>query len=424
MTGMNKLMYLIMFVTVCIFVMLLPLMDYIPRNSWAVKLSDVPVFAPPPAQEKTRIIFTSRVAETAKQESDLESHIRVPITWTKEQTVVNILTGAHAGINNFRSNNSSPYLYTLSHLDGYATLSNVPENLGFLNRLAKGEKLEITFAEEVTELKPGDLALEINHGAVNLYGLVLVKEKLPAKTSVRMQVYDVMPLVANLAGTPYPPGCIGSVPWEIFPFDMELKAYRNFFLLRQKLVLADGFSTYLFGTSNLSDIDSYKPGISYYQGEYEKTFKEEQEMITQAMNQIDSTARKKWLLDLSQRWYWFVLGALFLVWRFNVRMIPVSIGLMLLSALLGGFLFKFTPLFLIGPALATVPIALLFPDMDTESIFYMSAAVVLIWMGLFGARRTLIVTSSLSMYILWSSFSVALIAGAFTVVRRWQDIWS
>jgi len=119
-----------------------------------------------------------------------------------------------------------------------------------------------------------------------------------------------------------------------------------------------------------------------------------------------------------------VLGALFLVWRFNVRMIPVSIGLMLLSALLGGFLFKFTPLFLIGPALATVPIALLFPDMDTESIFYMSAAVVLIWMGLFGARRTLIVTSSLSMYILWSSFSVALIAGAFTVVRRWQDIWS
>jgi len=55
-------------------------------------------------------------------------------------------------------------LYTLSHLDGYATLSNVPENLGFLNRLAKGEKLEITFAEEVTELKPGDLALEINHG--------------------------------------------------------------------------------------------------------------------------------------------------------------------------------------------------------------------------------------------------------------------
>jgi len=205
---------------------------------------------------------------------------------------------------------------------------------------------------------------------------------------------------------------------------MELKAYRNFFLLRQKLVLADGFSTYLFGTSNLSDIDSYKPGISYYQGEYEKTFKEEQEMITQAMNQIDSTARKKWLLDLSQRWYWFVLGALFLVWRFNVRMIPVSIGLMLLSALLGGFLFKFTPLFLIGPALATVPIALLFPDMDTESIFYMSAAVVLIWMGLFGARRTLIVTSSLSMYILWSSFSVALIAGAFTVVRRWQDIWS
>jgi len=79
-----------------------------------------------------------------------------------------------------------------------------------------------------------------------------------------MQVYDVMPLVANLAGTPYPPGCIGSVPWEIFPFDMELKAYRNFFLLRQKLVLADGFSTYLFGTSNLSDIDSYKPGISYY----------------------------------------------------------------------------------------------------------------------------------------------------------------
>jgi len=51
---------------------------------------------------------------------------------------------------------------------------------------------------------------------------------------------------------------------------MELKAYRNFFLLRQKLVLADGFSTYLFGTSNLSDIDSYKPGISYYQGEYEK----------------------------------------------------------------------------------------------------------------------------------------------------------
>jgi len=29
-------------------------------------------------------------------------------------------------------------------------------------------------------------------------------------------------------------------------------------------------STYLFGTSNLSDIDSYKPGISYYQGEYEK----------------------------------------------------------------------------------------------------------------------------------------------------------
>jgi len=337
---------------------------------------------------------------------------------------VNILTGAHAGINNFRSNNSSPYLYTLSHLDGYATLSNVPENLGFLNRLAKGEKLEITFAEEVTELKPGDLALEINHGAVNLYGLVLVKEKLPAKTSVRMQVYDVMPLVANLAGIPYPPGCIGSVPWEIFPFDMELKAYRNFFLLRQKLVLADGFSTYLFGTSNLSDIDSYKPGISYYQGEYEKTFKEEQEMITQAMNQIDSTARKKWLLDLSQRWYWFVLGALFLVWRFNVRMIPVSIGLMLLSALLGGFLFKFTPLFLIGPALATVPIALLFPDMDTESIFYMSAAVVLIWMGLFGARRTLIVTSSLSMYILWSSFSVALIAGAFTVVRRWQDIWS
>jgi len=197
MTGMNKLMYLIMFVTVCIFVMLIPLMDYIPRNSWAVKLSDVPVFAPPPSQEKTRIIFTSRVAETAKQESDLESHIRVPITWTKEQTVVNILTGAHAGINNFRSNNSSPYLYTLSHLDGYATLSNVPENLGFLNRLAKGEKLEITFAEEVTELKPGDLALEINHGAVNLYGLVLVKEKLPAKTSVRMQVYDVMPLVAN-----------------------------------------------------------------------------------------------------------------------------------------------------------------------------------------------------------------------------------
>jgi len=61
-------------------------------------------------------------------------------------------------------------------------------------------------------------------------------------------------------------------------------------------------------------------------------------------------------------------------------------------------------------SLATVPIALLFPDMDTESIFYMSAAVVLIWMGLFGARRTLIVTSSLSMYILWSSFSVALIA--------------
>jgi len=147
-------------------------------------------------------------------------------------------------------------------------------------------------------------------------------------------------------------------------------------------------------------------------------------MITQAMNQIDSTSRKKWLLDLSQRWYWFVLGALFLVWRFNVRMIPVSIGLMLLSALLGGFLFKFTPLFLIGPALATVPIALLFPDMDTESIFYMSAAVVLIWMGLFGARRTLIVTSSLRMYILWSSFSVALIAGAFTVVRRWHDIWS
>jgi len=89
------------------------------------------------------------------------------------------------------------------------------------------------------------------------------KRKLPAKTSVRMQVYDVMPLVANLAGIPYPPGCIGSVPWEIFPFDMELKAYRNFFLLRQKLVLADGFSTYLFGTSNLSDIDSYKPGISY-----------------------------------------------------------------------------------------------------------------------------------------------------------------
>jgi len=89
MTGMNKLMYLIMFVTVCIFVLLLPLMDYIPRNSWAVKLSDVPVFAPPPSQEKTRIIFTSRVAETAKQESDLESHIRVPITWTKEQTVVN-----------------------------------------------------------------------------------------------------------------------------------------------------------------------------------------------------------------------------------------------------------------------------------------------------------------------------------------------
>ena len=92
MTGMNKLMYLIMFVTVCIFVLLLPLMDYIPRNSWAVKLSDVPVFAPPPSQEKTRIIFTSRVAETAKQESDLESHIRVPITWTKEQTMVNILT--------------------------------------------------------------------------------------------------------------------------------------------------------------------------------------------------------------------------------------------------------------------------------------------------------------------------------------------
>jgi len=50
-------MYLIMFVTVCIFVLLLPLMDYIPRNSWAVKLSDVPVFAPPPSQEKTRIIL-------------------------------------------------------------------------------------------------------------------------------------------------------------------------------------------------------------------------------------------------------------------------------------------------------------------------------------------------------------------------------
>jgi len=31
MTGMNKLMYLIMFVTVCIFVLLLPLMDYIPE---------------------------------------------------------------------------------------------------------------------------------------------------------------------------------------------------------------------------------------------------------------------------------------------------------------------------------------------------------------------------------------------------------
>jgi len=66
MTGMNKLMYLIMFVTVCIFVMLLPLMDYIPRNSWAVKLSDVPVFAPPPAQEKTRIIFTEPRGRNSK----------------------------------------------------------------------------------------------------------------------------------------------------------------------------------------------------------------------------------------------------------------------------------------------------------------------------------------------------------------------
>jgi len=124
---------------------------------------------------------------------------------------VNILTGAHAGINNFRSNSSSPYLYTLSHLDGYATLSNVPENLGFLNRLAKGEKLEITFAEEVTELKPGDLALEIITGQSPVR-TGTGKRKLPAKTSVRMQAYDVMPLVANLAGTPYPPGCIGSVP--------------------------------------------------------------------------------------------------------------------------------------------------------------------------------------------------------------------
>jgi len=56
-----------------------------------------------------------------------------------------------------------------------------------------------------------------------------------------MQAYDVMPLVANLAGTPYPPGCIGSVPWEIFPFDMELKAYRNFFLLRQNWCWLMGF---------------------------------------------------------------------------------------------------------------------------------------------------------------------------------------
>jgi len=112
-----------------------------------------------------------------------------------------------------------------------------------------------------------------------------------------------------------------------------------------------------------------------------------------------------------------------LVWRFNVRMIPVSIGLMLLSACLADSCSS-SPTVLDRSSLSYSAYS---PSISRYGhgihILHVSSSGSHMD-GLFGARRTLIVTSSLSMYILWSSFSVALIAGAFTVVRRWQDIWS
>ncbi|WP_156802640.1 hypothetical protein [Coprothermobacter platensis] len=417
-------MNIIMVFTICVFVLIFPLIDTLPRNTWAVKLSDMPLFSPPKSQEETRLIFATKVLDSAKQESDLESHIRIPIIWNKDQTIINVLTGCNAGLNNFRTTDSTVYTYALSHLDGYTQIANAPKNLSLLQNLGQGNFLKITFVGEVSQLEPGDIVIEMHSGALNLYGLIVVKQQLPQKTQVKMDVYDIMPLVSNLAGIPYPPAGIGTVPWDVLPFNYELKAYRNFFLLRQKLVLADGISTSLFGTSKFTDIESYKPGISYYEGDYEKAFSEEQEMISEAMQEINAVARQKWLLDMAQRWYWFLLGALFLSWRFNLRMVPVTIGLLIISTLLGGFLFKFSPLFLVGPAIAIIPLSLIFPDMDSESIFYMCSGVVLIWMGLYGARRYIISPGSVSAFILWSTFSVAFVAGLFTVFRKWQEIWS
>lgn len=417
-------MNIMMVFAVCVLILLFPLMDTLPRNTWAVKLTNMPLFSPPPAQQKTRLIFTQKVLNSAVQESDLESRIRVPVTWSKDQIIINVLTGCNAGYNNFRTSGSTIYGYTLSHLDGYATVVNPPNSLKVLSNLTPSNLLQIEFTDEVSQLEPGDVVLEMHSGIVNLYGLILVKEKLPKATQVKMQIYDVMPLLSNLAGIPYPPAGIGTVPWDIMPFDYQLKAYRNFYQLRQKLVLADGISTSLMGTSSLSDIDSYKPGISYYEGNYEKAFNEEQDMINTAMNQIKQVANRKWLVDLAQRWYWFVLAVLFLTWRFNMRMVPVTVGLLVLSVLLGGFLFRFSGLFLLGPALAIIPLSLLFPDMDSESIFYMCTSIVLLWIGFFGARRYIVTPNAFSAYVLWAAYATALVAGIFTVIRKWQEIWN
>ncbi|NPV88334.1 hypothetical protein HPY42_02230 [Coprothermobacteraceae bacterium] len=419
---MHKLWRAAITLTVCGFLLCSLLVDYWPRNSWAVKLASLPLFTPPAAQQHTRLLFTESISNEAIQESDLESRMTVPLLWRREQTILNILTGTHPGLNNFRTMQNTPYQFALEHLDGYATFKNVPPALSFLERLQPGDQLEVLFVEKVSHLEPGDIAVEVNTGLVKVYGMVVFKDQLPAKSTVRMSVYDIMPLVSNLAGIPYPPASVGAVPWEALPLTAELRAYRGFFEMRQKLVLADGIATALLGTSRVRDTDSYDVGVSYFLGRFDEVIKQEESLRERALSQIHNVSTKKWLLDLSQRWPWLVLGAAFLAWGFDVRMVLPTLGLMLLSALVGGFLFRFNPLFLIAPALGAV-VAHLLPQLDAERIFGMTAGIVFTWLGLFGARRYIIQIGTLNAYLLWSAYAVALVSGLYLIFKRtWEEI--